>query len=61
MTAATSDLGGGKFDGALLVQNFENMYSSNTLWAKQYNVYSKVDTEADRYLELNAGGADMSI
>ena len=52
LTAATSDLGGGKFDGALLVQNFENMNPSNTLWAKQYNVYSKVDTEADRYLEF---------
>jgi len=52
LTALTSDLGGGKFDGAWLVQNFENMNPSNTLWAKQYNVYSKVDTEADRYLEF---------
>jgi len=48
----TSDLGGGKFDGAWLVQNFENMNPSNTLWTKQYNVFSKVDTEADRYLEF---------
>jgi pimeloyl-ACP methyl ester carboxylesterase len=52
LTEATSDLGGGKFDGAWLVQNFENMNPSNTLWTKQYNVYSKVDTEADRYLEF---------
>ncbi len=52
LTAATSDLGGGKFDGAWLVQNFENMNPSNTLWTKQYNVYSKVDSEADRYLEF---------
>jgi hypothetical protein len=52
LTAMTSDLGGGKFDGAWLVQNFENMNPSNTLWTKQYNVYSKVDTEADRYLEF---------
>jgi pimeloyl-ACP methyl ester carboxylesterase len=52
LTALTSDLGGGKFDGAWLVQNFENMNPSNTLWTKQYNVYSKVDTEADRYLEF---------
>ena len=28
------------------------MNPSNTLWTKQYNVYSKVDTEADRYLEF---------
>jgi hypothetical protein len=52
LTALTSDLGGGKFDGAWLVQNFENMNPSNTLWTKQYNVYSKVDSEADRYLEF---------
>jgi hypothetical protein len=52
LTAMTSDLGGGKFDGAWLVQNFENMNPSNTLWSKQYNVYSKVDTEAERYLEF---------
>lgn len=52
LTAMTSDVGGGKFDGAWLVQNFENMNPSNTLWTKQYNVYSKVDTEADRYLEF---------
>jgi pimeloyl-ACP methyl ester carboxylesterase len=52
LTALSSDLGAGKFDGAWLVQNFENQNPSNTLWAKQYNVYSKVDTEADRYLEF---------
>ena len=52
LTALSSDLGGGKFDGAWLVQNFEGQNPSNTLWSKQYNVYSKVDTEADRYLEF---------
>jgi hypothetical protein len=52
LTTLTSDLGAGKFDGAWLVQNFENMNPANTLWSKQYNVFSKVDTEADRYLEF---------
>ncbi|MGM4919502.1 DUF3141 domain-containing protein [Tardiphaga sp. 813_E8_N1_3] len=52
LTAMTSDLGAGKFDGAWLVQNFENQNPSNTLWSKQYNVYSNIDTEADRYLEF---------
>lgn len=52
LTALTSDLGGGKFDGAWLVQNFESQNPSNTLWSKQYNVYSNIDTEADRYLEF---------
>jgi pimeloyl-ACP methyl ester carboxylesterase len=50
LTALTSDLGHGKFDGAWLVQNFENQNPSNTLWTKQYNLYSKIDTEAPRYL-----------
>jgi pimeloyl-ACP methyl ester carboxylesterase len=52
LTALTSDLSGGKFDGAWLVQNFENLNPANTLWSKQYNLYSKVDTEASRYLEF---------
>jgi len=52
LTALTSDLGGGKFDGSWLVQNFENQNPSNTLWTKQYNVYSQVDTEAPRYLDF---------
>jgi Protein of unknown function (DUF3141) len=50
LTALTGDLGHGKFDGAWLVQNFENQNPSNTLWSKQYNLYSKIDTEAPRYL-----------
>jgi pimeloyl-ACP methyl ester carboxylesterase len=50
LTALTSDLGAGKFDGAWLVKNFENQNPANTLWTKQYNVYSNIDTEAPRYL-----------
>ena len=50
LTAFTSDLGHGKFDGAWLVQNFENQNPANTIWSKQYNLYSKIDTEAPRYL-----------
>jgi Protein of unknown function (DUF3141) len=50
LTALTSDLGHGKFDGAWLVQNFENQNPANTLWTKQYNLYAKIDTEASRYL-----------
>src|SRR5262249_37022402 len=52
LTALTSDLGGGKFDGAWLVQNFENQNPANTLWTKQYNVYSKIDSETPRYLSF---------
>jgi pimeloyl-ACP methyl ester carboxylesterase len=52
LTALASDLGNGKFDGAWLVQNFENQNPANTFWTKPYNLYSKVDTEAPRYLEF---------
>ena len=45
-----SDLGNGVFDGANLVYNFETLNPANTIWAKQYNVYSQVDTEEERYL-----------
>jgi len=45
-----SDLGNGKFDGVNLVDNFENLNPANTLWMKQYNLYSQIDTEEDRYL-----------
>ncbi|HET9067312.1 MAG TPA: DUF3141 domain-containing protein [Amaricoccus sp.] len=52
LTALTSDLGAGIFDGAWLVQNFENQNPANTLWTKQYNLWSKIDTEPERYLEF---------
>ncbi len=52
LTSLASDLGAGRFDGAWLVQNFENLDPANTLWAKQYNVYANVDTEGPRYLEF---------
>jgi pimeloyl-ACP methyl ester carboxylesterase len=50
LTELVSDLGHGKFDGAWLVENFENLNPANTLWSKQYNLYANIDTEAPRYL-----------
>jgi pimeloyl-ACP methyl ester carboxylesterase len=52
LTAMMGDLGAGKFDGAWLVSNFENLNPANTYWTKQYNLYSKIDTDAPRYLEF---------
>lgn len=52
LTAMISDLGHGKFDGAWLVQNFENLNPANTLWSKQYNLYANIDTEVPRYLSF---------
>lgn len=52
LTALAGDLGAGIFDGAALVQNFENQNPANTLWSKQYNLWSKIDTEPERYLDF---------
>ncbi len=52
MTALTSDLENGKFDGGHLVENFENLNPANTLWAKNYDLWSKVDTEGPRFIEF---------
>jgi Protein of unknown function (DUF3141) len=52
LTAMMGDAGNGRFDGAWLVMNFENLNPANSLWTKLYNVYSKVDREAPRFLEF---------
>ncbi|WP_422190579.1 DUF3141 domain-containing protein [Aquabacterium sp.] len=52
MVAFASDLAGDRFDGAYLVQNFENLNLGNTFWGKYYNLYANVDTESDRFLEF---------
>jgi pimeloyl-ACP methyl ester carboxylesterase len=52
LTALSGDLGHGIFDGAHLVANFESLNPANTYWTKAYNVYSKVDTEVERFLDF---------
>ncbi|RQS31058.1 DUF3141 domain-containing protein [Burkholderia sp. Bp8992] len=52
LASLASDLGNGKFDGAYLVQNFENLNPANTLWDKYYHVYDNIDTEPPRFLEF---------
>lgn len=52
LASLAGDLGAGKFDGAYLVNNFENLNPSNTYWSKLYNLYAKVDTERGRFLEF---------
>ena len=52
LASLTSDLGAGKFDGAWLVQNFENLNPANTFWDKYYRVFADIDTEAARFLEF---------
>lgn len=52
MTHLLADLGNGKLDGAWLVQNFESLSPSNTLWDKNYNVFANIDTERQRFLDF---------
>jgi hypothetical protein len=52
LTALAGDVGAGIFDGAHLIANFESLNPANTYWKKIYNLYSKVDTEAPRYLDF---------
>ncbi|MCB8819416.1 DUF3141 domain-containing protein [Microvirga rosea] len=47
-----SDLGAGKFDGAYLVENFEYLNPANTYFDKYYTLFSKIDTEPERFLEF---------
>jgi len=46
------DLGAGKFDGAWLVHNFEQLNPANTYWGKLYHLFANVDTEAERFLSF---------
>jgi pimeloyl-ACP methyl ester carboxylesterase len=52
LASLAADLGDGKFDGAHLVQNFENLNPANTLVDKYYKVFANIDTEPPRFLEF---------
>jgi len=59
LTALTSDLGNGTFDGTWLVLNFDILGPANWLWGKQYQVYTEVDTDGERYLEFEKWWGDF--
>lgn len=52
LASLAGDLGNGKFDGAHLVSNFEQLDPANTYWKKSYHLYENVDTERERYLDF---------
>ncbi|MBC8746280.1 pimeloyl-ACP methyl ester carboxylesterase [Paraburkholderia sp. WC7.3g] len=52
LASYAADLGNGKFDGAYLVENFENLNPANTFWDKYYHLFSNIDTEPPRFLEF---------
>ncbi len=59
LTAMTSDLGNGKFDGTWLILNFDSLNPANWLWSKQYDVYTNVDKAGQRYLEFEKWWGDF--
>jgi pimeloyl-ACP methyl ester carboxylesterase len=52
LASLTADMGNGVFDGAHLVENFENLNPANTFWDKYYHLYANVDTEPPRFLDF---------
>ncbi len=47
-----ADLGDGRFDGAWLAQNFENLKPEKAIWEKYAGLFGKIDTERERFLEF---------
>ena len=52
LSSFAADMGDGIFDGAYLVENFENLNPANTFWDKYYNLFANIDTEPPRFLEF---------
>jgi pimeloyl-ACP methyl ester carboxylesterase len=52
LSSFAADLGNGRFDGAHLIQNFEQLNPANTYFDKHYHLYAHVDTEPPRFLDF---------
>ena len=52
LTHLTADLGDGRFDGAWLAQNFENLKPEKAIWEKYGHLFANIDTERERFLEF---------
>ena len=50
LTHLTADLGGGRFDGAWLAQNFENLKPEKAIWEKYAHLLTNIDSERERFL-----------
>ena len=47
-----ADLGGGRFDGAHLIKNFESLSPGRTWFRKYFDLYANVDTDEQRFLDF---------
>lgn len=52
LTHLIADLGAGRFDGAWLAQNFENLKPEKAIWEKYTQLFTNVDSERERFLEF---------
>ena len=52
LTHLMADFGNGRFDGAWLAQNFENLKPEKAIWEKYSGLFHNVDTESERFLEF---------
>lgn len=52
LTRFVADLGAGRFDGAWLAQNFENLQPEKSIWEKHARLFNDIDTERERFLEF---------
>lgn len=48
----TADLGNGRFDGAWLAANFENLQPEKAIWEKYAHLFTNIDSERERFLEF---------
>lgn len=49
----SADLGGGLFDGAALVANFEAMNPGRDVWRKHADLFGKIDTRAEDFIDFD--------
>ena len=52
LTHLMADLADRRFDGAWLVQTFENLKPERTIWEKYAHLFTEIDTERERFLEF---------
>jgi hypothetical protein len=52
LTHLAADLGGGRFDGAWLAQNFEILKPEKAIWEKYAHLFTDIDSERERFLEF---------
>jgi hypothetical protein len=52
LTHFLADLNQNRFDGAWLAQNFETLRPENAIWDKYANLFTRIDTEQQRFLDF---------